>query len=135
MAGSVEVLVFPKDYEKNRDILIEESKVFVSGRVSVGDDPVGKLICERIIPFDSLPKELWLQFTDKAEYDQKSESVMDCLKGSEGRDRVIIWLAKERAKKVLPASWNVDCILSLLEDLRKILGEKNVRVVQKGLKV
>lgn len=135
MAGSVEVLVFPKDYEKNRDILIEESKVFVSGRVSVGDDPVGKLICERIIPFDSLPKELWLQFTDKAEYDQKSESVMDCLKGSEGRDRVIIWLAKERAKKVLPSNWNVNGIPSLLEDLRKILGEKNVRVVQKGLKV
>ncbi|MCI8888680.1 MAG: DNA polymerase III subunit alpha [Hungatella sp.] len=135
MAGSVEVLVFPKDYEKNRDILIEESKVFVSGRVSVGDDPVGKLICERIIPFDSLPKELWLQFTDKAEYDQKSERVMDCLKGSEGRDRVIIWLAKERAKKVLPANWNVNGIPSLLEDLKKILGEKNVRVVQKGLKV
>ncbi len=135
LVGSVEVLVFPKDYEKNRDILIEESKVFVSGRVSVGDDPVGKLICERIIPFDMLPKQLWLQFADKAAYDQMIGAVTECLKVSEGSDQVIIWLSKERAKKVLPASWNVTCGGMILEELTKILGEKNVRVVQKGLKV
>ena len=46
LVGAVEVIVFPKDYEKNRDILIEDSKVFLSGRVSIGDDPVGKLVCE-----------------------------------------------------------------------------------------
>ena len=28
LAGSVEVLVFPKDYEKRRDMLIKDEKVF-----------------------------------------------------------------------------------------------------------
>lgn len=51
LAGSVEVLVFPKDYEKRRDMLIKDEKVFIRGRASVGDEPVGKLICEQIIPF------------------------------------------------------------------------------------
>ena len=37
LVGAVEVIVFPKDYEKNRDILAEESKVFISGRVSIGE--------------------------------------------------------------------------------------------------
>ncbi len=135
LAGSVEVLVFPRDYEKNREILVEESKVFVSGRVSIGEDPVGKLICERVTPFERLPKQLWLQFEDKAAYDKAVGPVMECLKGSEGHDQVVIWLSKERAKKILPANWNVCCDEVLLETLTKILGEKNVRAVQKGLKV
>ena len=76
-----------------------------------------------------------LQFADKAAYDQMIGAVTECLKVSEGSDQVIIWLSKERAKKVLPASWNVTCGGMILEELTKILGEKNVRVVQKGLKV
>ncbi|MCI9148548.1 MAG: DNA polymerase III subunit alpha [Hungatella sp.] len=135
LAGSVEVLVFPKDYEKNREVLVEESRVFVSGRVSIGEDPVGKLICEKITPFEALPRQLWLQFEDKACYDKAMDSVKECLKHSEGPDQVVIWLSKERAKKILPASWNVSCNKELLEELSKILGEKNVRAVQKGLKV
>ena len=135
LVGSVEVLIFPRDYEKNREALTEEAKVFVSGRVSVGDDPVGKLICEKVVPFDKVPRQLWLQFSDKEEYDRSSDRMMECLKTSEGSDQVIIWLSKERAKKVLPANWNVNSRGPLLEKLIYILGEKNVRVVEKGLKL
>lgn len=62
LLGPVEVIVFPRDYEANRDLFTEDSKLFIRGRVSIGDDPVGKLVCEQVIPFDSIPKELWLQF-------------------------------------------------------------------------
>ena len=48
LAGTVEVLIFPRDYEKNRELLIEDEKVFVQGRVSIGDDPAGKLILSLI---------------------------------------------------------------------------------------
>ncbi len=135
LVGTVEVVVFPKDYEKNRDILIEDSKVFLSGRVSIGDDPVGKLVCEKIIPFDQGPKQLWLQFEDRIAYERNIMSINECLKSHKGFDQVVIWLSKERAKKVLPSNWNVGCSSILLEELTKILGEKNVRVLQKGLKV
>ena len=53
LTGSVEVIVFPKDFEKNREFLEEEQKIFVQGRVSVGDDPVGKLVCEKLDPVSS----------------------------------------------------------------------------------
>jgi len=71
MVGSVEVLVFPKDFEANRAVLEQDAKVFVQGRTSIGDDPVGKLICEKVIPFSAVPRELWLKFSDKTEYDAK----------------------------------------------------------------
>ena len=61
MLGSVEVVVFPKDYEKNQQYLNEDSKVFIKGRVSEEDDAPSKLICESVIPFEQTKRELWLQ--------------------------------------------------------------------------
>ncbi len=134
LVGSVEVLVFPKDYEAKRNLLVEETKVFIQGRASIGYEPVGKLICENVIPFESLPKELWLKFTDKSEYDARQQQVFDALRMTEGQDRVIIYLEQERAKKVLPANWNVKVQKPLIQSLSEMIGEKNIKVVEKGLK-
>ena len=133
LLGPVEVIVFPRDYEANRDLFTEDSKLFIRGRVSIGDDPVGKLVCEQVIPFDSIPKELWLQFPDMETYQSGEQRLLTSLRSSEGKDRVVIYLQKERAKKVLPANWNVQVTPGLLEELGKGLGEKNVKVVEKGL--
>ncbi len=133
MTGSVEVLVFPKDYEKYRSVLEDDNKIFVKGHVSIGDDPVGKLVCEEIIPFDSLPCELWIQFPDKSVYDKEFPGVMDILRTSDGDDSVVIYLARERAKKVLPANLNVSCDEPLLDELYGLLGRENVKVVQKSV--
>ncbi len=134
MVGSVEVLVFPKDYESKRSLLNEDDKVFIQGRASIGDEPVGKVICEQVIPFDAVPKELWIKFADKAEYDAKSPRILEMLKTSEGNDTVILYLDRERAKKVLPANWKVCANKPILEALSQQVGEKNVKLVEKGLK-
>ncbi len=134
MVGSVEVIVFPRDYESKKQLLNEDAKVFISGRTSIGDDPVGRLICEQVIPFDEVPKELWLKFADKTQYDALWPAVTEVLRGSDGHDTVIIYLEKERAKKVLPANWHVAASAAVTESLGKIIGEKNVKVVEKGLK-
>ncbi|MCD8225559.1 MAG: DNA polymerase III subunit alpha [Clostridiales bacterium] len=135
MVGNVEALVFPNVFETGRPLLEDEAKVFLVGRVSIGDDPVGKLICERIVPFDAVPRELWLQFPDKREYDEKRDAVMGILRaGEKGNDTVIIYLARERAKKVLPATWNICANAPIQEQLMQILGEKNVKLVERGLK-
>ena len=134
MVGSVEVIVFPRDYESKKQLLNEDAKVFISGRTSIGDDPVGRLICEQVIPFDEVPKDLWLKFADKTQYDALWPAVTEVLRGSDGHDTVIIYLEKERAKKVLPANWHVAASAAVTESLGKIIGEKNVKVVEKGLK-
>ncbi len=134
MVGSVEVIVFPRDYENKKQLLNEDARVFISGRTSIGDDPAGRLICEQVIPFDEVPKDLWLKFADKTEYDARWPEVTEILRGSDGHDTVIIYLEKERAKKVLPANWHVAASTEVTEKLMKIIGEKNVKVVEKGLK-
>ena len=129
LAGSVEVLVFPNDYEKNRDLLREDSRVFIRGRASIGDEPVGKLICEQIVPFSQVPRELWLKYADKEAYTAGEQKLLDTLRLWEGGDSVVIYLGRERARKTLPANWNVKADPELLEELRKLLGEENVKVV------
>lgn len=133
LMGSVEVIVFPKDYEGNRELFTEDAKLFIRGRVSIGDDPVGKLVCEQVVPFEDTPKELWVQFADKEAYQEREQKLLSLLKSSEGKDRVVIYLQKERAKKMLPPSWSVHVTDQLLQGLQHELGEKNVKVVEKGL--
>ena len=41
MVGTIEALIFPKVYEKHKQHLVEDSKVFLRGCASIGDDPVG----------------------------------------------------------------------------------------------
>ncbi|MCI8511800.1 MAG: DNA polymerase III subunit alpha, partial [Lachnospiraceae bacterium] len=133
MVGSIESLIFPKIYEKSKEYLNEDAKVFLRGRVSIGDDPVGKLICEKLIPFSGIPNELWLQFESQAAYEEKNDAVMAALRGSEGSDRVIMYLKAERKLKRLSENWSVEAGAPLVGQLAGILGEKNVKVVQKSI--
>ena len=133
LVGTVEVLVFPQIYENHRQAFTEENKVFLRGRASIGDDPVGKLICEEVIPFADIPNELWLQFENQAFYESRIDDVMAALRDSDGKDRVIMYLKEERKMRRLSENWAVFAGTELLGQLYKILGEKNVKVVQKAI--
>jgi hypothetical protein len=60
LLGTVEVVIFPRDYERYQRYLQDDAKIFVIGHATVEDEQNGKIICEKIIPFDELPKQLWL---------------------------------------------------------------------------
>ena len=133
LAGTVEIVVFPRDYEKYRQYLEEENKIFVRGRVSEEDDAPSKLICEKVIPFEQTKKELWLQFADKAAFLEDEDRIYDMLAGSDGNDQVVIFCKAERAVKRLPANRNVYAEPGLLSRLTNYLGESCVKVIEKSI--
>ena len=94
LLGTVEVVIFPRDYEKNRQWLEINEKVFISGRVSEEDEKASKLICEKVIPFERTKRELWIQFPDKETFLDEEQIVYGYLADSEGEDEVIIYCAK-----------------------------------------
>ncbi|MBQ7535784.1 MAG: DNA polymerase III subunit alpha [Stomatobaculum sp.] len=135
LVGSVEVICFPRDYEKYRNMLNPDEKVFVQGRVSVSDDDTaGKLICEQIFPFFREERTLWVRYADKAAYDADIASLMLDIGGSEGDDLVKIYLGKERQMRTLGANWKVYADEALADTIRSRLGEENVKIVTKPLK-
>ena len=133
LMGTVEVVVFPRDYERNQNYLNEDSKVFVKGRVSEEDDAPSKLICETIIPFEQTKRELWIQYGDKLEYGEDEPHLFDMLGESEGNDTVVIYCKKERAIKRLSAGRNVCAEPALIAKLKNYYGEDRIRVVEKSI--
>ena len=131
--GTVEVIVFPRDYEKNRLSLEEDRKVFIEGRVTVEEDKPAKLICSQIHSFDELDKELWIQCKTKEEYLEKEPWLFGTLSKYDGRDVVNIFLSEVRAKKRLPNSRSTRVCPELLEALYEKFGSENVKVVEKNI--
>ena len=133
LTGSVEVIVFPKDYERFSSFLNEDEKVFVVGHATVEDEQNGKIICERIVPFDSVPREVWLQFATKEAYAAQESQLYAILHDSDGNDEVVIYVTSEKAVKRLGKHLTVHANTELLNTLTNFVGEKNVKVVEKNV--
>ena len=129
MVGSVEVIVFPKDYEKNSYKLTDENKVFIQGRVSVEEERDGKLISEKITAFDEIPRKVWLKFPNMDSYISQEKQLFDSIAQSDGNDTIVIYLEDSKQMKALPPNRNIKADGEVLERLRGMLGENNVRVV------
>ena len=133
LLGNVEVVVFPRDYEKNKAYLTADRKVFVTGRVSEEDGNASKLICESIVPFDEMYRELWIQFPSKAEFLAEETKLYEHLRTLKGNDSVIIYCAQEKAVKRLPAAYRVQADALLLDSLKARYGENRIKVVEKAI--
>ena len=134
LVGTVEVVVFPRDYEKSQQFLNEEGRVFIQGRVSAEDDRASKLILEKIRPFDNMPREIWIQFDNKESYTQQSQELLADLRRSPGDSAVVIYLKDVKAIKKLPVGYHAQIQDSWLNYMYEKYGKTNVKVVERGLK-
>ena len=133
LVGTVEVVVFPNDYEKNVQKMEEDSKVFIRGKVQGDADKASKLICEKIYSFDDVPKELWVQFETKEDYLTEENEFLKLLSGSRGTDRVIIYVRTPKSIKYLGIEKSVKINETLLGKLYEKYGMDNVKVVEKSI--
>jgi len=129
LLGTAEVIVFPRDYEKYSEKLTEDKKVFVKGRVSVEDEKDAKLICEKIITFEEMPKKLWIKFPNREAFEEKEAELMASLRDSEGGDSVVIYIENPKSMKTLPSNQNVNADGELIDRLESLYGRENIRVV------
>ena len=133
LLGTVEVIIFPRDFEKYRAFIEPDSKIFIKGRVSVEEDKPAKIICEKIVPFGSRVKELWVQFADKDTYLKEEKEFLNLISDSEGEDEVVIYCTKERIVKRLPRNKNIKIDDTILVKLKNRYSEKNIKVVEKAI--
>ncbi len=133
LLGTLEIVVFPRDYERNAALMQEDAKVFIQGRVSAEDDKASKLICEKMYAFEDMPRELWIQFPDKAAYEQEVAELYRILAASDGSDQVVLYIRAQKAMKRLPPSRGVKIGEELLGMLNEKYGSENVKVVEKSI--
>ena len=133
LVGTVEIVVFPRDYEKNVQFMNVDEKVFIQGRVAAEDDKASKLICESMYSFDEVPRELWFQFENKEEFLAKEQELYEDLRDSDGKDSVVIFIKSPKAIKRLGPSRNIKIHPQLLSKLYEKYGQQNVKVVEKSI--
>ena len=133
LVGTVEVIVFPRDYERYHAMIEEDEKVFIQGHANVEEEKNGKIICEKVIPFDDTSREVWLKFPTKEAYEEKEEELFSMLHDSDGKDSVVIYTSSPKAIKKLPASQNIKADSEIVNNLTNFLGENNVKVVEKSI--
>lgn len=133
--GVMEILIFPNVLERYRYMLKENEKIFIKGKVSIGDDEQGKLICDQIISFDKVPRELWIQFKDKNEYMLKEDELLEVIRNSDGNDTLIIYCKAEKAKKVFPRNMRINADAGMVNRLSEKYGTDNVKVVEKSIEI
>lgn len=133
LLGTVEVIVFPRDYEKNKSLLYEDNKVFIRGKVTVEEEKDAKLICQNIIPFDDIPKELWIRFDSKEEFIKNEQSLYEVLSKYDGNDKVSIFCECEKIIKHLPKSKYIKVEKSLVYTLEEKFGKDNIKIKQKSI--
>lgn len=129
LLGTVEVIVWPGDYEKNENYLNEDSKVFIKGRASVEEEKDAKVICEQIIPFDRMPRKLWIRLKNMDIFNEKEKELYGVIEGSDGHDTVVIYIEETKQKKELSGRYSVSADADLVKKLEGLFGEDNVKVV------
>ena len=126
LVGTVEVIVFPRTFSTYRNIIEGTDKLFITGRVNANADENAKLICESVVPFEDVPRKLWIRFASEEEYLKKAADLAEELKYSDGKDSIIIYCTKENKRIVLPQSRNISITPDILASLRAQYGIKNV---------
>lgn len=126
LVGTVEVIVFPRTFSTYRNIIEGTDKLFITGRVNANADENAKLICESVIPFEDVPRKLWIRFASEEEYLKKAADLAEELKYSDGKDSIIIYCTKENKRIALPQSRNIRITPDILASLRAQYGIKNV---------
>lgn len=128
LVGTVEVIVWPSDYEKNSQWLVEDSKVFVEGRVSAEDEKDAKVICNRIIPFESVPKKLWIRFENRDRYNECEEQLNKLIADSDGKDIIVIYIVETKEKKELSKGMSISADAETVERFCQAFGADNVKL-------
>ena len=131
--GTIEITIFPRDYERLKPLLTDDAKIFVRGRVQTSENRAAKLICRDIIPFDRIPCELWIRFENMEEFVDKEQELYKNLLPYDGKDLVCIYVAKEKQVKRLPKSRGVDARKLVKDDNFKFMPKEALAIREKSI--
>ena len=132
LTGDIEAIVFPRDYETNRNLIKEGNKVFIKGRVQAQDEKDAKVIASQLKSFDDCGREVWIQFAKKEDYDEAA--LAEATKSMDGHDSLVIYVADIKAVKRLGPNFSIAASQENIASLQEIYGQNNVKTVEKAVK-
>ena len=132
LTGTVECMIWHRQYEEVKGWLSENEKVIISGRAKIEEDKDGKIMCNVIRRFQGNGRKLFIMFSSMEEYRKQDNTLNSVLKTSKGTDEVYIVIdnadkSKRLRKKLDNTFVNADS--TLVSTLSSLFGENNVKAV------
>ncbi|ACA54090.1 DNA polymerase III subunit alpha [Clostridium botulinum] len=128
--SSIEVIVFPKIFNMARSIINEDEVVLLKGRVSLREDEQPKLICEFMEPLIKINSEkLYILVEEKKDIKLKLQEMKGVFLQHKGNIPVYFCTNKERKKFRIDRELWVNGDRELVDDLRNMFGENNVKIL------
>lgn len=147
LVGQIDIVVFPRDFEKHREQLRVDNRVFVRGRADVGEKD-SKIILSDLVAFDNVTngvvefasqrswgakkkpvksnKQLWVLFDDMNEYVKNEAEFMSILEEHRGNCPVYVQLKATRQMKSMGRGFCVDENSGILYSLQMEYGKDRV---------
>lgn len=130
--GSLEIIVFPKNYQEYREILAQDARLYVRGRASVSEES-GKLIADLILPMDQVPGNIWIQVKDIGDFTAKEEALDDIIRQDPGSDKIVIFSKSDKKLKKLPDWKALKASDQTMAGLKDLFGQENVKRVETSI--
>ena len=131
LVGNIEVIVFPRDFEKFKNLIEEGRKYIISGKASLEENADAKLIAGKIIPFEEVPREVWLQFENKAKLEEIEPKLNEIFLNNKGNAKVMLYCREEKQVKQVNTVKGISYAEQVMALLKEKLGEENVKIVTK----
>ena len=125
LSGSVDVTVFPREYQENQKILVEDAKIFIRGTVQINDQRA-EFLSKQLIPFSQVPKEIWMQFQNIQTFQAQEEELYAILQKHRGMNPIVIYCKQENKIKRLPIDYCMNGETEAQSDLYHRYGKDNI---------
>lgn len=101
LVGSMDVIVFPEQFEKYQSFLEEGKMVFCLGKVKKEEEKDACLQMNSVSLFSTEGKSrsIWLQFFDFADYQEKESRLVSIMRKYPGKEKICFYLKKTKQIK------------------------------------
>ena len=152
--GQIEITVFPRDFERCRDKLLVDNRVFIKGRASIGEKE-NKLLLSELMTFEDAAngmefagrntwtpknkpevkqstKQLWVLFEDVMEYTKNESGFISILEEYKGSCPVYVQLKKTHQAKNMGRGFCVNENSGVVAALQMEYGKDRVLIRDVG---
>ncbi len=105
--------------------------VVIKGRVSMKEDEPVKLICETIEPLEKVnSSKLFIRVENLAKAKQTKPNLIHIASQHKGDTAIYVFTADDRKNYRLPREMWVNINNELLDQLYKVYGEENIKIIE-----
>ncbi len=128
--GIVEIIIFPKVFQKFKNLIYDDSMIIVKGRVSVREEEDPKLLCENIEPLVRVDiDKLYILIKDQLALKETVDEIKTIFSNFRGNMPVYLCTKKERKKFRLDRELWVEPNSELVSILKRRFGEENLKII------